>query len=127
MAAARKVSAAQSRTERLFVLEAMGELADGGGLAGPVDADDQDDGRRLGDARRGAFAGLQNFEQVLADQALQLGGVGDLVALHALADALQNFVGGAYADVGGDERVLQLVEEVGIDLLSCPGGRLRAR
>ena len=77
------------------MLEAVGELADGGGLAGAVDADHQDDGRRLGDARRGAFAGLEDFEQMLADEVLQFGGVGQLVALHALADALQDFVGGA--------------------------------
>ena len=42
----------------------------------------------------GAFAGLQNFEQVLADQILQLAGIGQLVALHALANALQNLAGG---------------------------------
>ena len=33
------------------------------------------------------------------------------------ADALQNLVGGAHADVGGDQRVLQFVQQVGIDLL----------
>ena len=64
---------------------------------------------------RGAFAGLEDFEQVLADEVLQLGGVAKLVALHALADALQDFVGGADADVGGDERVFQLIEQIGID------------
>ena len=71
---------------------------------------------RLGDAGRGAFAGLENFEQVLADEILQFGGVGDLVARHALADALQNFAGGADADVGGDEGELEFIEQVGIDL-----------
>ena len=44
-------------------------------------------------------------------------GVAQLVALHALADALQDLVGGAHADVGGDEREFQLVEQIGIDLL----------
>ena len=48
---------------------------------------------------------------------LQFGGVAKLVALHALADALQDFVGGAHADVGGDQREFQLVEQVGIDFL----------
>ena len=77
---------------------------------------------------------MQNFEQVFADQVLQFGGVGELVAVHALADALQNLVGGADADIGGDERVFQLVEQIGVDFLAAlervferrnqPGARL---
>ena len=117
MAAARNVSAAQSSTVRCFVAEARGELADGGGLARAVDADHQHHRRRLRHARRRAFAGLQDLQQVLADQALQLGGVVELVAVHPLADAFQDFVGGAHADIGGDQRVLQLIEQIGVDLL----------
>ena len=37
------------------------------------------------------------------------------MALHALADAVQDLLGGAHADVGGDQRVFQLVEQVGVD------------
>ena len=48
---------------------------------------------------------------------LQLGGVVQLVALHALPDAVQNLLGGPHADIGGDQRVLQFVEQVGVDLL----------
>ncbi len=99
------------------MLEAAGELADSGGLAGAVDAHHQDHRRRFGHARRRAFAGLQDFEQVFADQILQLGGIGQLVALHALADSLQNLVGGMDADIGGDQRVFQFIQQVGIDLL----------
>ena len=54
---------------------------------------------------------------MLADEILQLGGVGDLVARHALADTLQNFAGGTYADIGRDEGELQFIQQIGIDLL----------
>ena len=102
---------------RCSCLKRLRQLADGGGLARPVHAHHQDHRRRLGDPRHGALGGLQNFEQVLADQSSQFAGVAHLVALHALADALQNLVGGADADVGGDQRVLQLVQQVGVDFL----------
>jgi len=101
----------------LFVLEAAGEFADGGGFTAAVDAHHEHDGGRIGDVRRGAFAGLEDFEEVFADEVLQLGGVGELAAVDALADAFQNFAGGAHADIGGDEGGLQLIEEIGIDLL----------
>jgi uncharacterized protein YidB (DUF937 family) len=39
------------------------------------------------------------------------------VAVDALADGFENLGGGADADVGGDERVLQLVQQIGVDLL----------
>ena len=47
MAAARKVSPAASITLRPSAREFRGELADGGGLAGAVDADHEDDERLL--------------------------------------------------------------------------------
>jgi hypothetical protein len=54
---------------------------------------------------------------VFADQVLQLGGVGELVPVDALPDAFQDLAGGAHADIGGDQRGLQLVQQIGIDLL----------
>ncbi len=83
-----------------FGLEVRGQLADGGGLPCPVDANDHDDGGRLVDVRQRAVVGLQNFEQILADEAAELGGVADEFAVDALADAFQNFIGGGDADVG---------------------------
>ena len=115
MAAARKVSAAQRRTERCSCLKRMREFADGGGLAGAVDAHHEDDGGRVCDAGGGALAGLEDFEKVLADEVLQFGGVAKLVALHALADAIEDFVGGVDADIGGDEGGFELIEQIGID------------
>ena len=41
--------------------------------------------------RQRALGGFQDFEQVLADQAFELGGIAHQVARHALADALQDF------------------------------------
>src|SRR5205814_1137942 len=86
----------------LFILVTVGEFADGGCFARAVDADHEDDGGRFGDARHRAFAGLQDFEQVLANQVAEFGGVRQLVAFYTLANAFENFVGGADADVGGN-------------------------
>ena len=52
---------------------------------------------------------------MLADEAAQLGGVVQLMPLDALPDALQNFLGGAHADVGRDQGEFQLVQQAGID------------
>jgi len=85
-------------------------------------------------ARHGALGGLQNFQQVLADQPFDFGRVANHAAIHTLTDALQNFTGGAYPDIGTDQRELQLVEQIGVDLLGAlqhvleprhqPGARL---
>src|SRR5579862_938934 len=61
---------------------------------------------------------------MLLDKAPELRGVGDLMALHALADALQNFSGGFRADICGDERVFKLVQNFGVDLLAAADGVL---
>ncbi len=66
---------------------------------------------------RSAFAGLQDFEEAFANQVLQFGDVGKLVAFHALTDAIQNLVGRIDPDIGGDQRVFELIEQVGIDFL----------
>ena len=101
----------------LLGAETMGEFADGGGFARSVDANDQDHGGRFGDARHGALGGLQDFEEVLANEAFEFGGIADQFAVHALADALENFFGGAHADIGTDEGEFEFIEQIGIDLL----------
>src|ERR1022692_826162 len=53
----------------------------------------------------------------LANEPFQLGGIAHQAAVHALADAIQNLFGGAYADVGRDQRELQFVQQIGVDLL----------
>ena len=130
---AKRIGGAQQHRS-LLVLEAVGQLADGGGLAGSVHADHQDHGRRFDHPRRRPLAGFQDLQQVLTDEALQFGGVAQLVTLHALADALQNLLGGAHADISRDQRGFELVQQFGIDLflalqrvfesIDQPGARL---
>ena len=115
---AERVGGAQQHAA-LLAAEAVRELADGGGFAGAVHAHHQNHGGRLGHARHGALGGLQDFEQVLADEPFQLGGIAHQPAVHALADAIQNLGGGAHADVGADQRELQFVQQIGVDLLGA--------
>jgi hypothetical protein len=58
---------------------------------------------------------------MLADEPA-IRGVAHLVAVHALADAFQNLFGGAHADVGGDEREFQFLQQIGVDLLLALDG-----
>ncbi len=48
--------------------------------------------------------------------------VAELFAVDALADVLQNFGGRVHADVGGDQRVLQFLEDIRIDFLAAGDG-----
>ena len=50
------------------------------------------------------------------DHAAQFGGIVELMAFHALPDAIQNFVRRGDADIRVDERVLEFVEKIGVDL-----------
>ncbi|KAG1246285.1 hypothetical protein G6F65_020764 [Rhizopus arrhizus] len=84
------------------VLEAFGQLADGGGLADAVDTDGEHheglgvaiDHQRLGHR-------LQDRDQFAAQRGQQRIGVGEFARLHALAQALYQVGGGTHADVGG--------------------------
>ena len=123
---AKRVGRAQQHAA-LLVAEAVREFADGGGFAGAVDAHHQNHGGRLGHPRHGALGGLQDFEQVLADEPFQFGGIAHQSAVHALADAVQNLLGGAHADVGTDQREFQFVQQIGVDLLGALQHVLEAR
>ena len=127
MAAARNVSAAHSSTERCSSWKRVASLPMVVVLPEPFTPTTSTTAGGSRHARRSPFAGRQDFEQMLANQPFQLGGVVQLMPRHALADAVQNLLGGAHADVGGDQRELQFVEQVGVDFASCPGARLRAR
>src|SRR5204863_2503790 len=91
-----------------FGLVSLGELADRGGLPRPVHADHDDDRRRLADVHGRPFGSLENFEQMLLNQAAQLGGVADLISADALSDALEDLGGGLHSDIGADEGILEL-------------------
>ena len=113
MAAARNVSAAASSTRAPRVCEAVAELGDGGRLAGAVDADHQDDGghvrRRLARPRR-RIARREQAEQ-LVPATRQLGSAGRA----ARAPARRRSMASARADVGRDERLLDLLPRRVVD------------
>ena len=98
----------------ILLLQQMAELADGGGLARAVDADDEDDVRageapdveRLGDGREDLldFLGEDGAQAALVELLEALGGDG-------FADALRRFG----AEVGGDQRLLDVVERRGVE------------
>ena len=106
MAAARNVSAAARTTRRPLRPLAGGELADGRGLAGAVDADDEDDGGRALDGRDGLpVLGVADGEQageLVADGLLG----GDVAALARALDEVHRQGG---PDVAGDQRLLDLL------------------
>ena len=76
--------------------------------------------------RNRALGRFQHFQKMLRDQLLDFARVGQLLAVGTLADAFQNLADGVHADVGGDERVLQLVEKVGVDFLAAGDGVFQA-
>jgi hypothetical protein len=59
---------------------------------------------------------------MLTDEITKFAGVVDEFAVHALANALEDFVGGAHADVGANELIFELFEQIGIDLLFAVDG-----
>ena len=96
---------------------AVRELADRRGLAGAVDADDQDHERlvrRIDDER--LRDGLQDLEHGRAQRGEQRVQVAEFLALHAAAQRAQDLLGGLDADVGGDQARLEFVEDVLVDL-----------
>ncbi len=115
MAAARNVSAAQSRTRVAVAFEMSGKFADGGGLPRPVHANQHDDGGRGFDIGQRTIVGLEHFEQIFADEAAEFAGIADQFAVYALPDSLQDFVGGGYSDIGADEGVFEFFEKIGVD------------
>ena len=99
-----------------FRLELLRELADGGGLAGAVDADHQDHERLLrgidakGD-RHGRERALDLRRQDLADRVRR-----DALLVAALAHGLRDPGRGLDAEIGLDQRVLELLQRVGVEL-----------
>src|ERR1700680_2575212 len=56
---------------------------------------------------------------MFADEVLELGCIADLMPGAALPDSLQDLGRGLRANVGGNQRVLQLIENAGIDFLAA--------
>ena len=90
------------------------QLADRGGLADAVDADDQNDRRPARDIERLIVEHIVG--QHLAQQVAQLGGRRGLAQLCALFHLGNDLRGGRRAYIRKDERFLELLEEILVDL-----------
>ena len=128
---------------RAFFLQAIGELADGGGFSGAVHADDEEHARRAGgclaDGRaRHAAAGIcrgrdEDFQDLPLQFLLQLLRVVNLVLVDLLAQRCEHFLGGAHADVRAQQRRFKLLQQLRINgpvagqQLLDARGKLRAR
>ena len=96
------------------------ELADGGGLARAVDADDH---HHVGFALPGvepemllrAVRLLHQRHDLLAQDGLELGRIHVFVARHTLFDAPDNLHRGFHAHVRRNQHLLHVVQQVGID------------
>ena len=103
--------------EDLFALVAqlVRELADGGGLADAVDADDEDD-RRLRVEPQAGVADVQHVGEDGAQGDLGLVDGLDVLLADGLAQAVHDGLGGVHAEVGDDEALFQIVVEVVVQL-----------
>ena len=89
-------------------------FADGGGLADAVDADNQQHGRLCTELQR--FALADHVRHDLAQCRLHLLAVGHALALDAVAQLFEDFLGGADADIRANQQFLQLVKQFFIHL-----------
>jgi hypothetical protein len=98
----------------------MRQFADGGGLAGAVDADHQDhiglDGR-IDDQR--LLDRLQDLEHGVVQRLEQRVDVAEFLARDAAAQVIENACRRLHAHIGGDQPGLELIQDLGIDL--APG------
>ena len=107
-AAARKVSAAPTTTDAPVALQELRELADGRRLADAVHADDEHDGRALGEAE-----GRVELREVLLERLLQhplqVARIGGAVPVDLLVQLVDDPLGDVGAEVGGEQRRLEVV------------------
>jgi hypothetical protein len=89
-------------------LQELRELADRRRLADAVDADDEDDGRALGEPERRVELREVLFEGLL-EHALQVPRIGRAVAVDLLAQLVDDALGDVGAEVGRQQRRLEVV------------------
>ena len=113
-----------------FVLDTLGELADGGCFADAVYADDHQD-IRLDRFVDGAFVGhaafrrmMENVEQFPLHRVFERGKIADLGPRNAPPHAVEYLHRGRHADVGRDEHFLKLVQERFVDLFAALEDRI---
>ena len=108
------------------------EFADGGGLAGAVDAHDHHHvGLALGGVQpemfRRAVRILHQRRDFLAQNRLQFRGAHVFVLRHALLDAADDLHGGLHAHVRRDQHLLEVVQHVGVDRRAARHGACQFR
>ena len=115
-AAARNVSPAASDHGASLVLEVLGELADGGGLAAAVDPGHHDhEGLRGADLERHRQRS-QQLEQGRLEREADRFRLRKLAPAHLCPHFLQQMLGRRDADVARDEHGLQVLEQRFVDL-----------
>jgi len=97
------------------------ELAHGGGLAGAVDTDDeQDGGLALGmvELEGAVQIGVDQLDQLAAQQIPGLLGIRYPVDAQLLAERADQFTGRAHTQIGGDQRGLEVVPGLVVDAVA---------
>ncbi len=102
-----------------LILEILGQLADGGGLAGPVDAGDHDDERFVGADIQRLFEGLENIEEGIGQSLLDAFRRIQLVAFGAGLEIIEQILGRFDAHIAGQEQGFQVFQQFVVNL--APG------
>ena len=105
---------AADEAARAGLTGAPGELAHRGRLAGPVDADEQDAARKVGEGV--ALGGGELRGETAGQRVAKLVGTGEVLARRLLAQVVGHAHGDLGAHVTHDERVLEVLPEVLVDL-----------
>ena len=92
-------------------LQAVGQLADGGGLAHAVDPDHQDHRRLAGQVQAG-LSHRQHFHQNLPQAGFYLLRLFDLPLLYPLPQGLHRLQGGLHPHIREDQGLLQFLKKV---------------
>src|SRR5229473_2232689 len=116
-----------------FFAQSIGELADAGGFAGAIDADDEDDARAFAIGRTGDNRGMyrlggsvEDAHDVRLDFGFELRSVRERVAVQLFAHGIENFARRADPEVGGKQRGFELLEERRINILFAQEDRVDA-
>src|SRR5690606_32941960 len=106
---------------------AGGELADGGGLAGPVHPRDQPHGGALGTAVEPAVNDRQLQPQDLLEQRERLGARAHALLAAAVAQTLDQLQGSLDPHISGDQGFLELLPDLVVQAASEDAGDVRTQ
>ena len=96
----------------LLEQQAVGKLADRGGLADAVDADHKDHEWLLSTYIKRQFDRLEQLNQALAQRIEQVAGIRKLAPGHALAQVVDNFSRSADANICGDQAGFEFIKQI---------------